>query len=69
MHIYVICDLDACICDAGFFRYQRTNERTNEPTDKAILGVGLGSVLLKRESFKQLNEMGENPPAPHSSLF
>ena len=25
MHISVICDLDACIYDAGFFRYQRTD--------------------------------------------
>ena len=35
-----ICDLDACIYDAGFFCYQRTNQRMNQPTDKAILGVG-----------------------------
>ena len=36
MHISMIFDPDACICDAGFFRVGRTNERTNKP----ILGVG-----------------------------
>ena len=43
MHISVICELDACIYDAGFFV---TNERTNEPTDKAILGVGFKKKYL-----------------------
>ena len=33
MHISVIYELDACIYDTVFFV-------TNEPTDKAILGVG-----------------------------
>ena len=44
MHISVICDLDACIYDAGFFCYQRTNE----PTNKAILGVGLHYIIMYR---------------------
>ena len=30
MHISVICDLDVCIYDAGFFRYKPTNQPTNE---------------------------------------
>ena len=34
--ISMIQDLDACTSDAGFFRVGRTNE----PTNKAILGVG-----------------------------
>ena len=42
MHISVICELDACIYDAGFFCYQRTNQ----PTEKAILGVGWVSVWM-----------------------
>ena len=37
MHISMIFDLDACICDAGFFRVGPTDGRTNKP----ILGVGL----------------------------
>ena len=56
MHISVICDLDACIYDAGFFRY----ERTNEPTNKAILGVGCRSdvCLQYLEGFLDQFEMG-----------
>ena len=30
MHIYMIFDPDACICDAGFFPDQRTNGLTDE---------------------------------------
>ena len=42
MHISMIFDLDACMCDAGFFRVGRTNERT----DKPILGVGFVFKLV-----------------------
>ena len=38
MHISMIFDLDACICDAGFFSVGRTN--------KPILGVGYSSILM-----------------------
>ena len=33
MHISMIFDPDACICDAGFFRVGPTNERTDEQAD------------------------------------
>ena len=29
----MIFDLDACICDAGFFRVRPTDERTDEQAD------------------------------------
>ena len=50
MHISVICDLDACIYDAGFFRY--------EPTDKAILGVGC--IYDATEILSPTNEQGDS---------
>ena len=37
-------DLDACTSDAGFFRVGRTEGRTNERTNKPILGVGYSSA-------------------------
>ena len=40
--ISMIQDLDACTSAAGFFRVGRTNE----PTNKAILGVGFGFLLI-----------------------
>ena len=46
MHISVICDLDACIYDAGFFRYQPTNERTNGQGDSRSRIMG-GIVVAK----------------------
>ena len=37
MHISMIFDLDACICDAGFFHVGPTNERTNKPISDACI--------------------------------
>ena len=41
MHISVICDLDACIYDAGFFV---TNQRTNEQGDSRSRMLGLSGT-------------------------
>ena len=42
MHIFMIFDPDACICDAGFFPDERTN--------KGILGVGCASMILNSDA-------------------
>ena len=46
MHISVICDLDACIYDAGFFRYERTNQPTNDAMHALFVDMCIADIRI-----------------------